>query len=83
MATAPHPNILEEREMDRIVWFLTREDVYPFYTDKKPDDREAVEYIREAGCECPKVQLVWKPLVGPRCDLCGTQVVLVKRGPAY
>ncbi len=52
-------------------------------TDKKPTDHQAANYIREAGCECKKVLLVWKPFVGPRCDRCGTQVVMVHRGGVH
>ncbi len=46
-------------------------------------DKQKVEYLREAGCTCGKPLLGYIPDVGPRCRLCNTQVVMVKRGGAW
>ena len=39
-----------------------------------------LQLLREAGCKCVPANIEQKAEVGPRCTICGTQVVLVKRG---
>ncbi len=41
------------------------------------------QLVKEAGCKCRKPDVSNKKDVGPRCDRCGVQVVMVKRGVGY
>ena len=47
--------------LDRIDLFLRKEQC-----------KLRVAALREAGCECEKPLLGWRPNVGPRCRLCNT-----------
>lgn len=40
--------------------------------DLLTDEAEArfVPVLRDAGCQCPRPLLGWRPGVGPRCRLC-------------
>ena len=39
----------------------------------KPTDAQSTAILRQAGCQCSKPLLGWRPKVGPRCRLCNTE----------